>query len=319
MINLDIYDKKILWELDLNGRIPVSHISKKLKISKDAVNYRINKLEKTGFIKGYYTLVDLFKAGFISIRIYLKFIDITVEKEKEINLFLVNNKKVFFVGETDGKNDLSIATLTKSMEEFEEFYNAFQLKFKEFIESDEIAIFTKVHHFHRAYILGKKKDETDPEIIGLDKHINLDETDENILRIISGNARIKTIDIAIKLNIPATTIAFRLRQLEKKKIIHGYRAMIDFSKLGYEYYKVDIYLKNISRKKEFIEFAKINPNIVLINQTIGGTDFEFDIEVENKNQLFEIMNELRISFPEIRKWEHFSLKKYNKLLYYPEK
>ena len=76
-------------------------------------------------------------------------------------------------------------------------------------------------------------------------------------------------------------------------------------------------IKTISRLKYLISFCHNNSNIVYIDKTIGGSDYEFDLEVKNKKQFLDIINELRDKFPEIRGWKYQTLKKYDKLLYFP--
>ena len=60
-VKIDSKDKKILSLLSLNARIPLTQISKKVSLSRDAVNYRITNLEKSGTIQGYRVVVDMSK------------------------------------------------------------------------------------------------------------------------------------------------------------------------------------------------------------------------------------------------------------------
>ena len=46
--SLDLKDRKILYQLDLNARQSNAEIAKKTRLSKDAVGYRIKKLEEQG-------------------------------------------------------------------------------------------------------------------------------------------------------------------------------------------------------------------------------------------------------------------------------
>ena len=57
-IKLDEKDKKILYELDKNSRQGISSIAKKVRLSKEVVNYRIKNLEKRKIIKGYYAVLQ---------------------------------------------------------------------------------------------------------------------------------------------------------------------------------------------------------------------------------------------------------------------
>ncbi|MFH1970805.1 MAG: Lrp/AsnC family transcriptional regulator [Patescibacteria group bacterium] len=315
---LDLKDRRILSLLDVNSRQPNSKIAKQVGLSKDVVNYRIKKLEEGGFIKGYYTVIDFSKFEYFSIRVYLKLLDTSLEQERKIIDYLVKNKNVFFVAEIEGLYDIGLGTWVKDIYEFEKFWLEFKKKFKKHIGKDQLSIFTKAYHFHRAYILEKKKDEIKPEIFGGNKTIELDEKDISILKLLAQNARIPIIDISDKLDIPPRTVDFRIKQMERKDIIQGYRFIFNFSLFGYEYYKVDLNLKDITRLNELIDYAKTHPNIIYIDQTIGGSDFEFDLEVKSKQEFLEIMKDLRKKFPEIRNWHYFTATEYPKLLYFPD-
>jgi len=317
-IRLNLKDRKILYRLDINSRQSNSEIAKKVGLSKDVVGYRIKKLEESGLIKGYYTLIDFSRLGYFSIRVYLKFYDASPEKEKEIIDFLIKNKKVFYVAMIEGSYDINIGTLIKDIYEFEDFWLIFKRRFKQYIGEEKISIFTKAYHFHRAYILNKKIDDSEIEFFGQEKIVKYDKTDLEILKIISKNARIRLIEISEKLKIPPTTIAHRIKQLEKNGVIQAYRFIFDFQKFGYEYYKVDLILKDISKLEEFVSFAHRNPNIIYVDKTIGGSDFEFDLEVKNKEEFLSIIENLRKLFTEIRTWNFFSMGRYQKLLYFPD-
>ena len=50
---LDKLDRKILSSLLSNGRESIANLSRNIGLSRTAVAERINRLEKTGIIKGY--------------------------------------------------------------------------------------------------------------------------------------------------------------------------------------------------------------------------------------------------------------------------
>ena len=53
MADLDLKDRKILYELDFNARQTDSEIAKKVKLSREVVNYRISRLQKNGIIRNF--------------------------------------------------------------------------------------------------------------------------------------------------------------------------------------------------------------------------------------------------------------------------
>lgn len=317
-IKLDKKDRRILYELDMNARQPVGQIAKKVGLSKEVVGYRIKRLEKEGVIKSYYTIIDMSKLGYFSFRVYIKLLDTTPEVEDKMLDYLVKNKKVFYVAEIDGPFDVNFAVWVKNIYEFDDFYRKFKERFKKNLGEEKISIFTIAHHLHREYLLDKKQVENKIEFFGRSKEEKHDELDIRILRLVASNARVSVVEISSKLKVPERTVAFRIKQLEKKGIIQGYRALLDLGLLGYEYYKVDFVLKDISKFKELVSYAYSHPNIVYVDETIGGSDFEFDLEVKNKEQFIEIVDELRTKFPEIRGWNYLTTRRYDKLLYFPD-
>lgn len=313
---LDLKGKKILYELDLNARRSNASIAKAVGLGKEVTTYRIKKLESAGLINGYYTLIDFSRIGYTSVRVYLKLINTSPEKEKEILNYLASDCPTFMVGKTDGPFEIAFGVRVKDVYEFERLYLDLKKRFKQHIGNDEISIMTKMYHFHRAYILDKKIDTSRPEYVGEEAIAPHDETDLSILKLLAANSRIPTIEVSSKLGIPPRTVAYRVKQLEKRGVIQGYRFNFDFGLLGYSHFKVDLVLNDVSRLNELQRFAHSHPNIMYMSQTIGGTDFEFDIEAHGKEHFLGIMDQIRTHFPEIREWRYYHLKKWHKILYF---
>ena len=59
----------------------------------------------------------------------------------------------------------------------------------------------------------------------------IDKIDEEILRILAKNGRIKLSDLAKKVNLSISPCQARLKKLEDKKYILGYHARINFEQL----------------------------------------------------------------------------------------
>ena len=72
-MKLDLKDRKILYELDLNARQTLTQIGKKVGLKKDVVSYRMKKLQDEGIIKNYYTVIDAYKLGYTLYRYYINF------------------------------------------------------------------------------------------------------------------------------------------------------------------------------------------------------------------------------------------------------
>lgn len=58
MDKLDLIDRRILYEIQLNGRIPFVDLAEKVHLSKSPCLKRLRRLEKAGYIKGYRAVLD---------------------------------------------------------------------------------------------------------------------------------------------------------------------------------------------------------------------------------------------------------------------
>jgi Lrp/AsnC family leucine-responsive transcriptional regulator len=71
MENIDLKDRKILYQLDLNCRQSNAQIGKKVGLSRKVVEYRIKRMEHEDIITGYWTAINSFKLGYQVFRIYI--------------------------------------------------------------------------------------------------------------------------------------------------------------------------------------------------------------------------------------------------------
>lgn len=300
---LDLKDKKILYELDKNSRIPLSKIAKKVRLSKEVVFHRINKLVSQGFIIRFQTLISSYALGYESYKIYLKYQNMTKEIREELQLFLLKHKKVYWIGNCQGRWDLIIGCWGKDVQNIGKFEDEFLNKYSNYIQEKEVSISRKSMQYNRSWFYGEQKEVTQGSFGEEIKKLELDNIDLEILKWLANNARIKITKLAKKINTTTSIIRYRLKQLEKNKAILGYKFALNPKLLGYETCKSFINFKNISNEKRqaLIEYCKQHPNIINYVLTFGSWDMELELEVKNFNQYYEIMNLIQEEFKEIIK------------------
>ncbi|MAG19834.1 hypothetical protein CL618_00160, partial [archaeon] len=121
-MNLDLKDKKILHQFDINARQSNAEIAKKVKLSKDAIGYRIKKLEEQEIIRGYRAVIDSSRLGYLFYRVFLNLMDMQPSKLERLIEFLKKQKNVWWIAKLDGAWNFAFAIWVKSNKEFEEFY-----------------------------------------------------------------------------------------------------------------------------------------------------------------------------------------------------
>ena len=312
---LDKTDLKLLSELDRNSRAPITRIAKKLRINQATLNFRLNRLIKENIILSFYPSIDWSKLGYMIFRVYLKFQNTSPIKEKEILDDLTKTKICTIVAELEAFYDILFMLTVKHNKEFYSFWNKFKEKYKQFISEENISVMTKVEHFKRNYLLNTNYREI--EIVGNSEEIKTDEEDKKILSLLAKNCRISSLEISKSADIPARTVIYKIRQLEKKGIIQGYRVNINLEKINYNYYKINFILSDNKRLQELNSFCRHHPNIIYIDYSISKWDFEIDLEIEN-NKLKDFIRKLKEKFPIFKDIEIISFTKYHKIETIPQ-
>ena len=61
--NIDYIDRRILDELQVNGRISIVELAKRVNLTKTPCTERVKRLEKSGVISGYHALLNPVEVG----------------------------------------------------------------------------------------------------------------------------------------------------------------------------------------------------------------------------------------------------------------
>jgi len=321
MYKLDIKDRKILYELDLNCRQSNAQIGKKVGLKRDVVTYRIKKLQEEGIIKNFFTVIDTFKLGYNVFRIYINFQYVTSILKEEIIKYFVDYKNSWVVVTEKSEIDLDVVIWVKDILNFYQFWEKTLDKYEDYFAKYAISIYVQGIVYKKSYLLLNEK-ENDREICKMScggKPIEIDNLDYMILDELAINARSPLIDLANKLECSSQSINYRIKKLLNSGVISSFRIDIDLSKLGLKRFKVDIYLKNHNLKKPVYNFLKDKPYLEFMNLTVGWADLEPEFVVKKFDELYKILEEIDLKFPgAIKKQSFFITDKVYKIRCLPD-
>ena len=321
MTKIDLKDRKILYELDLDCRQSNTHIGKKVGLKKDVVAYRINRMLEEGIIKNFWTAINTFKLGYNVFRIYINFHYVSDQIKKEIIEYFKNYDNSWAVVSVKGPIDLSIVVWVKNIYDFYTFWDKTLEKYEDYFEKYTISIYIKAIGYKKSYLLDKPHtaDRIMYEAICDGKNTSIDELDYKILNEVAINARNPIIDIAKKLDCSSQTINYRLNNLKKNGVIQAFRVNIDRSKIGLQLSKVDIFLKEYKQRRNIIKYLDDLGCIECLNVAAGWSDIEPEIVVENMPKLMEILDGINKKYPNaIRKVEYWIMTEVHRERWLPE-
>jgi DNA-binding Lrp family transcriptional regulator len=302
MEQLDRRDRIILLLLDTDATMPLSKIAKELKISKEAVLYRIRQLEEKGIIQHYITLSHFAKTGLTHFKMYIQFNTIPIETKQKIIDYLSSIPEVGWLASTEGNFDLMFSIRFQTIFEFEDFKDAFCQKFDTFIQNIQIAILTEAETKPRYYLLPDYAGEK-ISFLHCDKSLpeKLDENDWKVLYAIATHARTSSVELEKTSGITQRVIRYTRNDLEKRGVIVGYKLAIDYKKLGFLFFKCFITFRNLTEKQyeKFREYVRVSPNIIYWIKTIGSWDAELEIESASIEEYFTLISKLKDEFAPI--------------------
>lgn len=321
MEKIDIKDRKILYQLDLDCRQSNTQIGKKVGLKKDLVAYRIKRMQDEGIITNFWTAINTFKLGYHVFRIYIKLQYTNDEiKNKIINHF-VNYENSWVIASIRGVIDFDAVIWVDDIYEFYIFWKKTLDLYEEYFEKNVISIFIESYDYKKDYLFPDKNKYDDRELYKtscVGKAVTIDELDYKLLNEIVENARAPLIELAKKLNCSSQTVQYRLKNLIKLHVIDGFRVNIDVAKLNLRDFKVDIYLKKHKQRDDIIRYLKTKPNLKVLNVAMGWSDIEPEFIFKNLDELIAEMETLKSNFPNaIKNYDYWITDKEHKFRWLP--
>lgn len=306
MVKLDLKDRKILFELDLNCRQSNTHIGKKVGLKKDVVAYRIKKMQDDGIIKNFWTAINTFKLGYDVFRIYIALQYGSQNVKNEIIKHFMNYRNTWAVKSHKGEINLAVIVWSKNNYEFYQFWDETLDKYEEYFAKAIVSVYVQAFCYKKSFLLPEDGGKSDREMYRLtcgEETIKIDQVDYNLLNEIAVDARKPLIEISEKLNCSSQNVNYRLKNLIKSGVIQAFRIGVDYSKLDLKHFKVDVYLKEHNKRKAIWNFLKFKPYFEYLNVSVGWCDLEPEFVVKNVEELDNIFNEIENNFPGIiKKW-----------------
>lgn len=298
---LDVKDRKLLYEIDLNARLGTSALGKRIGLSQEGVHYRLQRLEKKGIVSGYMTFLNFGKLGYTGYGVYARFQNVTVEQKQEIIEELKQNNNIYWIAEFGGKYDLAFAIMARNVIEFNNILIEISTKYYEYLKDFTIAIRAELIQFPRNYLINKKASGKSSKFGKYIEAEKLDKIDKSILKEITQNPRLSLLEISDRAKLSPNTVKSHLNNLTEKEIIQGYGTKIHCQEFGYESYQLFINANNLTKenKERLISYCQSHPNIIFYIETVGKWNFEIIYEIEDQKKLQELIIDIRTKFSDI--------------------
>ncbi|MBS3166454.1 Lrp/AsnC family transcriptional regulator [Candidatus Woesearchaeota archaeon] len=143
---IDEKDIMLLKNLDEDSRLSLTELGRKLKLSRDAVDYRIKKMIKAGLIKGFILRLNYHLLDYQYTTIMLKLRTISQQRKQKFLNYIYEDERFYALMEQIGTWDLSLMMFFTNAKDLRDFLILIKEKFSDVIHSHDSVI-----HFDQYY------------------------------------------------------------------------------------------------------------------------------------------------------------------------
>lgn len=293
-------DKLILKELLSDGRKTSASISKDIDLGREIVNYRIKRLVKENLIVKFVPKLHEGKGSYQEYIILLKLkLEDAISKEQFIKNTIGNKYLVWVLKSNEGW-DLIVKLYALDVDEFQgklaeilEIFSEVLAKYYTILSANPIKEAQREIMLESVFQDSVKDDFQ--TIKNVEMNFKLDETDRELLDLLSSDGRVQYKEMAEKLDVSADTVKYRIEKLKHQGLIERFEPIINFSKLGYLQYA--LILKCGFLPQEVLEELKLfiskHQNIVRAIKNTYSEEFFMTTICEDKTFKEELEEEIR--------------------------
>ena len=120
----------------------------------------------------------------------------------------------------------------------------------------------------------------------------MDELDSQILAALMTDGRVTWSDLAARCGVSSPAISERVRRLEKRGVIQGYRVVVDPEQLGYDITAfVAVVLEHPKYREGFLDYVQVTPAIQECHHVAGDGDYLLKVRCSRMVDLERILSE----------------------------
>lgn len=302
-MTLTEFDKKILFELDRDGRASYSDIARATGSTPQVIKYHFEQLIERGMITKFWAFIDYDRAGYSFFWGYwIKLAGITKELEEEMYADLCGNRFVPIVMRCDGYADLFLGIIARDVFHHNEILQDVYKKYGHHITMSDIVVGLGFVKFPRTYLVGSENMEKTIALSGGSTEVaKLPELDRKILSLLQLDGRMEFTRAAKILGVAPGLVQKHFHRLRKDNVITKVTYTLGHAKCGLILYRVlfKIVQYDPARVEALYEFCLVHQNIVNYVKVMGNWQLMLDIEIEDRTGLRDLLREMKHSFQDI--------------------
>jgi len=304
-VKLDTKNKKLLGALANNSRTPLTELSRKLKMNRDTLAYRIKKLQE-GVISDLLTKIDLETLNHLTFHTFLFIDESNDARVQELIDELSTNERTLMIATYNDKWDLEWVLTAKNHETFDKALRQLFTKFGDIIIEKDILVVIKEY----PTIITEHQE---PQRHAASKPVTIDEKDYDILAQLATDSRANAVTIANQIGLGVDATIRRIKNLVSEGVIKKFTIHLNRFKLNQNEYAFLVQMRKFDEQDEatFKEFVQAHPHISQAKKVLGQWDILMHITGS--------ISDYHRTVKEIKKLFRENIKNYDSWTMYAEK
>jgi DNA-binding Lrp family transcriptional regulator len=276
MVNLNLLQRKILFQIEADGNLSVAEIAKKLGEREHVIRNALTKMEQDGYFWRAVT-VDHRRLGWSSICFNITLQSRDAKAHSSFISVLQASPRVTWVSEIGGEYQYEVTLLIREELEAVEFLNHLPQKAAISFAKKSSCIETIFSSFGSKYLIEGETLVQSPAIFNnTNEKVETDEVDHKILWSMC-NLKYKNHEqVARATGMPTATFHYRLNKLLDLKIINEKVCLINHGLCGAQTYY--IYLSLTGASKDIVtrmeKFCRQHPSVSHLIRSLGNYDYQ---------------------------------------------
>ncbi len=297
----DEMDMALLAALSLNGRESLTRLAERLRLTKQRLGYRLRGLQRRGVLTGFFAIPNIFRLGFDHFRVFVRFQNLTEDREKELLDHLLTRSDVSWLTQLDGDFDLEFVVWAPGVAAFEPAFDDILGQFGSLFQEKYFSLATRIEFLPWRFLAAAGAVINPTAGVTLESRggaLRIDAIDRRLLAELSRHGRLSLAALAGRCRIAPALAASRVRALRRNGAIAGFGAKIEHSLLGWTYRKVFLRLQGPAGEpmERIASWLRARPEVIFLVKTIGSYDLEVELMTRPGDEFLSFMRRLRTTF-----------------------
>jgi Lrp/AsnC family leucine-responsive transcriptional regulator len=171
------------------------------------------------------------------------------------------------------------------------------------VQEKDVSIVLQAFEISKSFIEEKHAHKLFPIFNYLLERVDLSDEEIKIINLLKFNSRETVLEISKKVNLSARIVSSKIKRLEKLEVISGFKTKINTASLNFQPCIALISLSkyNEQESRKIITYCQQKKGINYLVRQIGKYDLELTIDVQNINDFYRLIDDLREQFSFIKK------------------